>query len=197
MNIASVIRWSSLIIGLIISGWILIGWGLYWIQLADEFGWGFFWFFILVPGPIMARFNFIPFRFMFNASESLEQKFWYGVGPKPKTIRIFLAIFSMALGLWLSGQVAISVFSPLFSFIYGEVAFSNFWLVVGLSILAWILSMLYIIFIFPFSMLIFMIIAKGTENYSATHWAIQYRSFVRGTWPFMSWTLQQGPKKIV
>jgi hypothetical protein len=193
MNLIWAFRLTSILLGLFFSLYFYVSNAWRWAQVAEEFGWGFFWLFVLVTGPIVARFTFIPFRFLFYAGQSLQPSFWENVGPQPSKVRTLAAILLMAIGLWVAGQAGIAALTPMFTFIGGELAFNNTLLVFGLSVFVWILSQMFILFIYPFVMLLFMVFAKGTENYSATYWAIQYRAFIRGVWPFMSWTLHQEP----
>jgi hypothetical protein len=187
-------RLISLLTGILFSLHFYISNAWNWSQLAEEFGWGFFWLFIFVTGPIVARFIFIPFRFLFYSGQSLGASFWQDAGSQPNKFRTLVSIVSMAVGLWLSGQIAIAALTPMFQFISGELAFENTLFVVFLSVIVWVLSQFFVLFVFPFVMLPFMVLAKGTENYSATYWAIAYRAYIRGVWPFMSWTLHQTPQ---
>jgi hypothetical protein len=161
---------------------------------ASQFGAGYFWAWLLVTLPITMRYWILPLTFGRWAFRAIHAaRYVPSTDPLdegPADGRRIAAVLIMMLGFFVSTQVSLHfiIQGPMNDFLEkaslgdaGGAALLAVWL--------FVLQQLTFTFIFPFTMAIFMVIAKALAHNAATFIAIEYRGYVRGGYPFMTWVL--------
>ena len=156
-------------------------------------GWGYFWAWLLVVLPLTLWCWVLPFTFGMDAFHSLYQaslgSFDTGNGEWVRADgRRIAAVIVMMIGFFISAQLVLTIVLswPIDSYL-GAVEAGDLLGVVIWGIGAYLIQFLLFSIVTPLAMALFMVAAKMIANEAATHLAIQYKGFVAGIYPFMTW----------
>jgi hypothetical protein len=156
-------------------------------------GWGYFWAWLLVILPLTLWCWVFPFTFGMDAFNTLYQASLGTFDPNDGEWvradgRRIATVIVMMIGFFISAQLILSIVLswPINSYLLaveaGDVLGVILW---GLG--AYLIQFLLFSIVTPLAMAIFMVIAKTIANEAASNLAIQYKGFVVGIYPFMTW----------
>ena len=161
---------------------------------AAHFGAGYFWAWLLVTMPITLRYWILPFtfgRYAFRALDAIKDiPAELDDEHVPATGRRVVSVFVLMLGFFVSTQLSLHfIIQGTMNDFLTKAAAGDIGGAVLLGVWLYVLHQLIFTFVFPLTMAIFVAIAKSLAHQFVTVLAIQYRGYIRGGLPFMTWTL--------
>jgi hypothetical protein len=161
---------------------------------AAHLGAGYFWAWLLVTMPITLRYWILPFtfgRYAFRALDAIKDIPAELDGDEvPATGRRVTSVLVLMLGFFVSTQVSLHfIIEGTMNDYLDKAAAGDVGGAVLLGVWLYVLHQLIFTFVFPLTMAIFVAISKSLSHQFVTVLAIQYRGYIRGGLPFMTWTL--------
>lgn len=162
---------------------------------AARFGSGFVWAWLLVTLPITLRFWCFPltfgrtaFKIIYLASlqptEETDER-----APAPG--RRIAAVLVMMLGFFVSGQFVLHfIIEPAMNAFLDKASLADAGGAALLAVWCYVLAFFSVKFVYPFVMALFMVVSKTLAPDATNFLAYQWRGYVRGIYPFMSWVFQ-------
>lgn len=161
---------------------------------AAHFGAGYFWAWLTVTLPITLRFWCFPLTFGNKAFKIIyAASFIPSDDPErvPATGRRISAVLVMMLGFFVSGQVVLHfIIEPAMNAFLDKASLGDAGGAALLAVWCYVLSFFAVQLAYPFLMAIFMVIAKTLAPDASNVLAYEWRGYIRGAYPFMSWVFR-------
>jgi hypothetical protein len=165
---------------------------------AEHFGSGYFWAWLTVTLPITLRYWILPLSFSQKAFKMIYVARFTPSPFKPDEERAdgrrIGAVFAFMLGFFIACQVTLHfVIGPVMNDFLNRAAQGDTWGAALLAVWLYVLQQLTFIFIFPLLLTPFTALAKSLANNAAIAVGYEFRGYVTGGYPFMSWALRDEP----
>lgn len=166
------------------------------LENSTTYGTQYFWAWLTVLLPVTLRFWILPFTIgsqSFAIAKTLQNESDGNLDKSEYSSRNrTIALLILVLGFFISGQIVLHfIISPLVYYFLAFVVEQKIIESILLAAACYVAQQLTFTFVYPFLMAIFVSIAKKLDNFLVTYLAYQFRGYIRGGYPFMTWTLRQ------